>query len=184
MPYWGGVCGCSSVRRGGWWKPVRVQGRDPGRSGPRHFSKYRTWRPRGRRRVQTGPAGFDDLRVSVELLGGGNRTVHVQCRHRQPFTASDVKFRNLIAQAAAAVRRDVLSFATGERRFAVIVDSRSPGHASMTMLCDLARDPGDLDRFLSVVGAHGDRREARWQHLPWGSRRLRARVIAPCAWCS
>ena len=113
--------------------------------------------------LQTGPAGFEDLRVSVELLGDGNRTLHVQCRHRQPFTASDVKFPDLIANAAATVLGDDVPFAIGERRFAVIVDSHSPGHASMTMLCDLARDTADSDRFLSVVGAHGGRLAARWQ---------------------
>ncbi len=113
--------------------------------------------------MQTGPAGFEDLQVSVELLGGGNRTLYLQCRHRQPFTARDAKFGKLIAQAAAAVRGDGLSFATGEKRLAVIVDSNSPGHASMTGLCDLARDPGDFDRFISVVSAHGGRLEDRWQ---------------------
>ena len=63
--------------------------------------------------MQTGPAGFEDLKISVELLGGGNRTLHVQCRHRQPFTARNAKFAKLMAQAAAAVRGDGLSFATG-----------------------------------------------------------------------
>ena len=114
--------------------------------------------------MQTGPAGFEDLTISVELLGWGNRTLHVQCRHRQPFTAPNVKFAKLIAQAAAAVRGDGLSFATGEKRLAVIVDSGSPGHASMTMLSELARDPGDFDRFVSVVEAHGGSLEARWKH--------------------
>ena len=28
--------------------------------------------------MQTGPAGFGDLNISVELLGRGTRTVHVQ----------------------------------------------------------------------------------------------------------
>ena len=114
--------------------------------------------------MQTGPTGFEDLQVSVELLGGGNRTLHLQCRHRQPFTARDVKFAKLIAQGATAVCDDGLSFATGEKRLAVIVDSSSPGHASMTRLCDLARDPGNCDRFISVVSAHGGSLNARWEH--------------------
>ena len=88
----------------------------------------------------------------------------MQCRHRQPFTASNVKFAKLIAQAAAAVREDGLSFATGEKRLAVIVDSGSPGHASMTMLSELARYPGDFNRFVSVVEAHGGSLERRWKH--------------------
>ena len=113
--------------------------------------------------MQTGPAGFEDLKISVELLGGGNRTLHVQCRHRQPFTARNAKFAKLMAQAAAAVRGDGLSFATGEKRLAVIVDSRSPGHASMTRLCELARDPGDFDRLVGVVRAHGGSIEDRWE---------------------
>ena len=114
--------------------------------------------------MQTGPAGFEDLKASVELLGWGSRALHVQCRHRQPFTATDVKFAKLIGQAAAAVGGDGLSFATGEKRLAVIVDSKSPGHASMTKLCELARDPGDFDRFVSVVRAHGGSIEDRWAH--------------------
>ena len=114
--------------------------------------------------MQTGPTGFEDLQVSVEMLGGGNRTLHLQCRHRQPFAARDVKFAKLIAQAATAVRGEGLSFAAGEKRLAVIVDSSSPGHASMTRLCDLARDPGDFDRFISVIGAHGGSLKARWEH--------------------
>ena len=113
--------------------------------------------------MQTGPAGFDDLKVSVELFGGGFRTVHVQCRYRQPFTTSDVKFAKLIGQAAAAVCDDD-SFATGEKRLAVIVDSDSPGHASMTRLCGLARDPGDFDRFVSVLEGHGGSTKGRWEH--------------------
>ena len=113
--------------------------------------------------MQTGPAGFEDLRVSVELLGGGYRTVHVQCRYRQRFTGSSVKFAKLIAQAASAVREDD-SFATGEKRLAVILDRGSPGHASMRMLSGLARDPGDFDRFVSVVEAHGGRIVNRWRH--------------------
>ena len=114
--------------------------------------------------MQTGPAGFEDLKISVELLGGGNRTLHVQCRHKQPFTARNAKFAKLMTQAAAAVRGDELSFATGEKRLAVIVDSRSPGHASMTRLCELARDPGDFDRLVGVVRAHGGSIEDRWEH--------------------
>ena len=114
--------------------------------------------------MQTGPAGFEDLKVSVELLGRGGRTLHLQCRHRQPFTERDSKFAKLIAQAAAAVRGDGLSFATGEKRLAVVVDSNSPGHASMTRLCELARDPGDFDRFISVVSAHGGNLKRRWEH--------------------
>ena len=113
--------------------------------------------------MQTGPAGFEDLKVSVELLSGGYRTVHVQCRYRQRFTASSVKFARLLAQAASAVRGGD-SFATGEKRLAVIVDRGSPGHASMRMLSGLARDPGDFDRFVSVVEAHGGSIEDRWRH--------------------
>lgn len=114
--------------------------------------------------MQTGPWGFEDLQVSVELLGGGNRTIHAQCRYKQPFTVANVKFAELIAQAATAICGDELTFATGEKRLAVIVDSGSPGHTSMTMLCDLARDPGDFDRFVGVVEAHGGRIQGRWEH--------------------
>ena len=114
--------------------------------------------------MQTGPPGFEDLQVSVELLRGGNRTVHAQCRYKQPFTASNVKFGKLMAQAAAAVGGDGVSFATGEKRLAVIVDSGSPGQTSMTRLTELARDPGDFDRFVGVVEAHGGRLKGRWKH--------------------
>ena len=34
----------------------------------------------------------------------------------------------------------------------------------MTQLCELARDPGDLDRFVSVLEAHGGDVETRWGH--------------------
>ena len=114
--------------------------------------------------MQTGPVGFEDLKISVELTGGGNRTVHAQCRYRQPFTASNDKFAKLLAQAATAVSADALSFAVGDKRLAIIVDSSSPGHVSMTQLCELARGPSDLDRFVSVVGAHGGGVETRWGH--------------------
>ena len=114
--------------------------------------------------MQTGPKGFDDLKVSVELLGGGNRTVFVQCRHRQPFTASDRKFQDLISKAAEAVLDDELAYAIGEKRLAVFVDSSSPGHASMTKLCKLARDSGDCNRFISVLESLGGRVLSRWEH--------------------
>lgn len=58
--------------------------------------------------MQTGPPGFDDLQVSVELLRRGSRTVHAQCRYKQPFTASNGKFAKLIAHAATAVCGDDL----------------------------------------------------------------------------
>ena len=114
--------------------------------------------------MQTGPAGFEDLQVSVELTDGGNRTVHAQCRHRQPFTASNDEFAKLLARAATAISAGPLSFTAGHERLAIIVDSRSPGHVSMTQLCELARDPGDPDRFVRVVGEHGGGVETRWHH--------------------
>ena len=126
--------------------------------------------------MQIGLAGFDDLRVSVELLGGGYRTVHVQCRYRQRFTTSDVKFGKLVAQAEEAVCGDD-SFATGEKRLAVIVDSGSPGHASMTRLCELARDSGDFDRFISVVEAHGGTIKGRWEHCLGASGGLEPELV-------
>ena len=34
----------------------------------------------------------------------------------------------------------------------------------MTQVCELARSSGDLDRFVSVVGAYGGRVETRWEY--------------------
>lgn len=112
--------------------------------------------------MQTGPLGFDDLQISLELLDGSHRTVHAQCRHRQPFTATDVKFATLVAHAESAVEGDEPSFVSGERRLAIIVDRGSPGHASMSALCELARTSGDLARFISTVEAHAGNVADRW----------------------
>lgn len=114
--------------------------------------------------MQTGPRGFDDLKISVELLGGGDRTVFAQCRFRQPFTESDRKFRELISKAVEVVLEDETSFATGGKRLAIVVDSSSPGHASMTRVCELARDPGDFDRFIGVLESHAGGVLGRWGH--------------------
>ena len=68
MPDYGDVRGCSSVRRGGWWKPVRIQGRDPARSGLGPFSTHRTWRGVGCDRDADRPSGLrgsEDLRRVV-----------------------------------------------------------------------------------------------------------------------
>lgn len=114
--------------------------------------------------LQTGPKGFDDLQVSLELPSGSSRTLHAQCRHRQPFTKSNTKFAELVAQADAAIADDEFGFATGHKRLAIIVDHRSPGHDSITTLCELARDPGDLGRFVSVIETHGQAIRDRWKH--------------------
>jgi hypothetical protein len=113
-------------------------------------------------RMQTGPAGFDDLQISIELADGNYRTVHAQCRHRQPFTAKDGKFLPLIAQAAALFRSDAPSLISGERRLAVVVGNSSPGHASMTTLCNFARSSLDLPDFLKMVRDHGSKLDERW----------------------
>jgi hypothetical protein len=113
--------------------------------------------------MQTGPSGFDDLQISLELLDGSHRTVHAQCRHRQLFTARDAKFRALLFRAAAALEGNEAAFLSGQRRFAIIVDESSPGHASLTKLCELARESGDLSRFISVVDAHGGYIADRWR---------------------
>lgn len=113
--------------------------------------------------MQTGPPSFDDLQISLELLDGSHRTVHAQCRHRQPFTASDVKFGTLITHAESTVESDEPSFISGERRLAIIVDHGSPGHASMSALCELARTSGDLTRFTSTVEAHAGNVADRWR---------------------
>ena len=127
--------------------------------------------------MQTGPVGFEDLQVSIELTDGGNRIVHAQCRHRQPFTTTNDRFARLLAQAATAVSAAPLSFAAGHERLAIIVDSRSPGHASMTQLCELARDPGDPDRFVSVVGEHGGDVKTRWHHCLGAAVGLEAELL-------
>ncbi|MGH9248614.1 MAG: hypothetical protein ACRD0W_03730 [Acidimicrobiales bacterium] len=112
--------------------------------------------------MQTGPPGFDDLQISLELLDRSHRTVHAQCRHRQPFTATDAKFVTLLAHAESAANGDAASFASGERRLAIVVDRSSPGHASMAALCELARTPGDITRFVNSVDAHAGGVMSRW----------------------
>ena len=113
--------------------------------------------------LQTGPPGYDDLQLTVELLDGGHRTVHVQCRHKQPFRASDDKFAKLIGRAADAVTAQELAFAGGERRLAVVVDRSSPAHDSMRQLCEIARGAGDPDRFVNIVEQHRGHIEKRWE---------------------
>lgn len=127
--------------------------------------------------LQTGPPGFDDLQVALELLDGGHRTVHVQCRHKQPFRASDTKFAKLIGQAADAVTADELAFAGDERRLAVIVDHSSPGRDSMRQLCEIARRAGDLDRFESVVEQHQADVKKRWMQCIDAARELGREVL-------
>lgn len=112
--------------------------------------------------MQTGPPVFDDLQITLELLDRSHRTVHAQCRHRQLFTASDAKFATLLAEAQSTVTNDEASFAAGERRLAIVVDQGSPGHASMTALCELARKFEDLTRFVGSVEAHGGTVASRW----------------------
>ena len=112
--------------------------------------------------TQTGPAGFDDLQLTLELLDGGSRTVHVQCRHRQRFAKSDARFTKLLEQAAAVVASGEIAFVTEQRRLAIIVDRSSPGHASMKQLCGLARTSGDFDRFVEVIERHGGEVRSRW----------------------
>ena len=112
--------------------------------------------------TQTGPAGFDDLKLTLELLDGGSRTVHVQCRHRQRFAKSDARFTKLLEQAAAVVASGEIAFVTEQRRLAIIVERRSPGHASMKQLCELARTSGDFDRFVEVIERHGGEVRSRW----------------------
>ena len=114
--------------------------------------------------TQTGPKGFDDLQVSLELPDRSSRTLHAQCRRRQPFTGADAKFAELVAQAAATIADNEIAFETGQSRLAIIVNHKSPGCASMTRLCDLARDPGDHDRFRQVVEAHRGTINERWNH--------------------
>ena len=56
---------------------------------------------------QTGPDGFDDLTVALEVVDGTIALVHIQCRHRQRLTGTDKKFKVLLAQAWAAVAADL-----------------------------------------------------------------------------
>ena len=114
--------------------------------------------------LQRGPEGFDDLQLSVELLTGGARTVHAQCRYKQRFTGSDRKFGELINQAAAVVLTDEMAFAAETKRLAVIVDSSSPQHESMAKLCELAHTFSDFDRFHSEVNRRGGDTKKRWTH--------------------
>ena len=114
--------------------------------------------------AQTGPKGFDDLQISLELQDGSSRTLHAQCRYRQPFTGASAKFIELVALATAAIVEDDLAFATELKRLVIIVDHKSPGHDPMRQLCQLARDPGDVDRFVSIIERHGGAIEKRWNH--------------------
>ena len=62
--------GCSSVRGGGWWEPVRVQGRDSACSGPCPVPTHRIWRRHRCDRNADWPSGFrgsEDLRRAIGL---------------------------------------------------------------------------------------------------------------------
>ena len=115
-------------------------------------------------RPQTGPPGFDDLEVTVEVAGNISRTVHVQCRHRQPFTKSDRKFVKLIGQANDVVSGDEAAFANGNRRLAIAVGRDSPGHTSMMDLCNLARDAKHYADLEDAVHLQKGVVQQRWEH--------------------
>lgn len=126
--------------------------------------------------MQAGPAGFEDLEIALETLGGGRRTVHAQCRHKQALTKSDSKFGLLLDQGLTAVDSDPVAFASGSRRLALIVESSSPGHASMTGLCDLARAHPTLTTFLRAIDDFGGTVKARWAQCVAASGRSEADV--------
>lgn len=52
--------------------------------------------------TQTGPPGFEDVTIGVELPDGTNARVHAQCRHRQQLTGVDTKFKALLGHAWSA----------------------------------------------------------------------------------
>ena len=117
--------------------------------------------------LQSGPSGFDDLTVSLDLRHGGARVVHMQCRYRQSFAGSNSAFAELIADASAALicdGQDTSASATEDTRLAIIVDSGSPAHKSMTRLCQLARTSDGFEHFLGVVARHQGEVQQRWNH--------------------
>lgn len=114
--------------------------------------------------LQTGPHGFDDQTVLVELLDMSPRQVHIQCRVTQPFIRSNVKFASLLEEADAALLADPAAFAAGERRLAIYVRAQSPAHASMSDLCDLARRIPSTSDFLQSVEASAGGILSRWKH--------------------
>ena len=114
--------------------------------------------------TQTGPAVFDDLQITLELPDGTDATVHTQCRHRQKLTGSDAKFKELFANALTAVAADPEAFASRKHRLLLVVDETSPGHASMTQLCRLARGSATTVAFEGAVAAQAGRVSQRLTH--------------------
>ncbi len=114
--------------------------------------------------TQTGPDGFEDLTVGLELVDGTNALVHTQCRHRQPLTGTDKKFKALLAHGWSAVSADRAAFASRQRRLLLVVDESSPGHRSLTDLCQLARDSHTAEVFDTAITRHGGSVAARLQH--------------------
>lgn len=117
--------------------------------------------------LQSGPRGFDDLTISLDLRNDGARVVHMQCRYRQSFAGSNPAFAELIADASAALSlgdQDKSASATEDKRLAIIVDSDSPAHKSMARLCRLARTAGNLEHFLGVIARHQGEVQQRWNH--------------------
>lgn len=114
--------------------------------------------------TQTGPDGFEDLTVGLELVDGTNAVVHTQCRHRQPLTGTDKKFKTLLAHAWSAVSADRAAYASRQRRLLLVVDERSPGHRSLTDLCQLARDSQTAAVFDATVTRQGGSVAARLKH--------------------
>lgn len=106
-------------------------------------------------RTQTGPEGFDDLQLTLELPDGSDVTAHTQCRHRQPLTVSNAKFKDLLVSAHTAVAADREAFASRRSRLVLVVDESSPGHASMTTLCKLAGVSSTVTAFQAAVTAQG-----------------------------
>lgn len=114
--------------------------------------------------TQTGPDGFEDLTVKLELVDGTDALVHTQCRHRQALTATDKKFKALLAHAWSAVSADRAAYASRRRRLLLVVEETSPAHRSLTALCQLARDSRTAEPFETTVTRHGGAVAARLKH--------------------
>lgn len=127
--------------------------------------------------LQSGPPGFDDIEIRLQLIDGGHRTVYTQCRHRQPFSARDEKYAQLLTQARGILESDAESFASGERRLAIVVDHASPGCESMRDLCALARSCENFTDFEHSVAAHGGSVRRRWDHALGVSASIDARAL-------
>jgi hypothetical protein len=108
--------------------------------------------------------GFDDFRLEREV-GNEVSTVDVQARHRQPFTARNERFADLLQAARTEVAQDPDGFSRGLRRLLLVVGARSPGHQSLHDLCATARASRSPQHFARAMARAPAAVRGRLEHV-------------------